>query len=76
MIEDQATIYRTWMKHDLIRDENGSKRLAKGPSLSLSHFFIGNENVIDITVILETEIYDREHIDNDQNPSKRYFEKR
>ena len=57
----------------------------KPPSLSLSQFFyrkgkqydiIRNKNDIGITVISETKIYDREHINNDRNSWKRYFEKR
>jgi hypothetical protein len=54
----------------------------KAPPLSLSDFssekkintiFLEMKTMLVFLVISETKIYCREHIDNDQSPSKRYF---
>ena len=64
------------------RDENGRKRSAKDSTTFTFTFFywkrkrydiLGNENGAGIPVILKTEIYGQEHIDNSRNPSKRYL---
>ena len=64
----------------LYRDENGRKQSAKDSTTFAFTFFhrkrkwygiFGNKNDAGIPVISKTEIYDREHIDNNRNPSKR-----